>query len=51
MLMIEKGILEGVSMILKGKSWGENYTYIGDYYNSSNPTKYITYLDVNNVYG
>ena len=50
LLMIEKGIRGGVSMISNryGKS---NNKYMGDSYDPSKPTKYITYLDANNLYG
>ncbi|KAK3698312.1 hypothetical protein QZH41_006011 [Actinostola sp. cb2023] len=48
-LMIEEGIRGGVSMISKrhGKA---NNKYTKEY-DSSLPTKYITYLDANNLYG
>ena len=47
--MVEKGI-RGVSMISNrcGKS---NNRYMDDRYDASNTTKYITYLDANNLYG
>ena len=50
LLMIEKGIRGGVSMISNtyGKS---NIRYMGDRYDASKPTKYITYSDANNLYG
>ena len=50
LLMIEKGIRGGVSTISNryGKS---NNRYMGDKYDVSKPTKYITYLDANNLYG
>ena len=50
LLMIEKGIRGGVSMISNryGKS---NNRYMGDSYDASKPTTYITYLDANNLYG
>ena len=48
--MIEKSIRGGVSMISNryGKS---NNRYMGDSYDASKPTKYITYLDAYNLYG
>ena len=50
LLMFEKGIRGGVSMISNryGKS---NNRYMGNRYDASKPTKYITYLDANNLYG
>ena len=50
LLMIERGIRGGVSTISNryGKS---NNRYMGDKYDASKPTKYITYLDANNLYG
>ena len=48
--MIEKGVRGGVSMISKihGKA---NNKYMGEEYDPSQPSKYITYLDANNLYG
>ena len=50
LLMVEKGIRGGVSMISTryGKS---NNKYMGDKYDPSEPSKYIAYLDANNLYG
>ena len=50
LLMIEKGIRGGVSMISTryGKA---NNEYMGDSFNSSEPSKYIQYLDANKLYG
>ena len=50
LLMVEKGIRGGVSMISNryGKS---NYKYMDDRFDASKPSKYITYLDANNLYG
>ena len=48
LLMIEKGIRGGVSMISTryGKA---NNPYMGDSYDPNQPTKYISYLDANNL--
>ena len=50
LLMIEKGIRGGISMISQrhGKA---NNKYMGEEYDPSQPSKYITYLDANNLYG
>ena len=50
LLMVEKGIRGGVSMIsnLYGTA---NHKYMGDKFNPSEPSKYLTYLDANNLYG
>ena len=50
LLMIEKGIRGSVSMISTryGKA---NNPYMGDSYDPNQPTKYISYLDANNLYG
>ena len=49
-LMFEKGIRGGVSMISKRYTKANN-PYMGEEYDSDKPTKYITYLDANNLYG
>ena len=48
--MVEKGIRGGISMISNryGKA---NNPYMGDEYKAEQATKYITYLDANNLYG
>ena len=50
LLMIEKGIRGGVSTITKryGKA---NNPYMGEDFDKNSPTKYISYLDANNLYG
>ena len=48
--MIEKGIRGGVSMISTRHSQANN-KYIGSDYDPSEPSKYIQYLDANNLYG
>ena len=50
LLMFEEGIRGGVSMITKrhGKA---NNPYMGDEFDPDSPTKYLAYLDANNLYG
>ena len=49
LLMVEKGIRGGVSMVSTRYSKANN-KYMGDKFNSSEPSKYIQYLDANNLY-
>ena len=48
--MIEKGIRGGISMISTGYGKSIN-RYMGTKYDASKQSKYITYLDANNLYG
>ena len=50
LLLFEKGIRGGVSMITNryGKA---NNKYMGEKFDPSQPSKFITYLDANNLYG
>ena len=50
LLMVEKGIRGGVSMISNryGKA---NHKCMGDKFNPSEPSKYLTYFYANNLYG
>ena len=50
LLMIEKGLRGGISMISKryGKA---NNKYMGENYDPTKPRKFIEYLDANNLYG
>ena len=50
LLMVEEGIRGGVSMVSKRFSKANN-KYMGDKFKPSEPSKYIQYLDANNLYG
>ena len=50
MLMLRQGIRGGVAMVSNRFSQANN-KYMGDAYDCSKPSKYIQYVDVNNLYG
>ena len=50
LLMIEKGVRGGISMISQRHGRANN-KYMREQYDPSQPSKYVTYLDANNLYG
>ena len=48
--MVQKGIRGGVSMVSKRFAKANN-TYMDKKFKSKKPSKYIQYLDANNLYG
>ncbi len=50
LLMVESGLRGGISMISKRHAEANN-KYMSEKFDPSKPTKYITYLDANNLYG
>ena len=50
LLMFEKGTRGGISMISTRHGQANN-KYMGEKFDVSKPSKYITYLDANNLYG
>ena len=51
LLMVEKRIRGSVSMISNYRYGKANNKYMGERFDDIQPTKYITYLDANNLYG
>ena len=50
LLMVKRGIRGGVSTVSKRYAKANN-KYMGDAYDPSQPSNFITYLDANNLYG
>ena len=50
LLMVERGIRGGISMI-SNRYRKSNNKYISKRFKDIEPSKYITYLDANNLYG
>ena len=50
LLLFEKGVRDGTSTICQRYAKANN-PYMGEDYDPNSPSKYITYLDANNLYG
>ena len=50
LLMVKRGIRGGISTISKRYAKANN-KYMGEVYDPNEPSKFISYLDANNLYG